>query len=73
MFFVNYNEAGNIVSYTEGEDASHNVAPADCKTLTFASAVPGLINSNGACLMKVDTKKKELVLINPVTIPKPIG
>ena len=73
MFFVNYNSNGNIVSYSGGADGSGNECPSDCQTLVFASDIPGFINSNGACMMKVDVENKLLVFINPQTIPKPIG
>ncbi len=73
MFFVNYNSDGKIVNYTGAPDASHNDCPADCQTLVFASDIPGFINSNGALMMKVDAVNKVLVLINPQTIPAPIG
>lgn len=73
MFFVNYDSSGNIISYTGAPDASDNAAPEGCGTLTFASDIPGFLNSNGVCIMKVDTVNKVLVFINPVTIPKPIS
>jgi len=72
MFFVNYNSAGNIISYCGAPDAAHNDVPDGCETLKFASDVPGFINSNGQCMMKVDVEKKLLVFTNPVTIPAPI-
>ena len=73
MFFVNYASDGKIVSYSGAPDGSLHECPADCETLVFAAEIPGFINSNGACMMKVDVEKKELVLINPQVIPKPIA
>lgn len=73
MFFVNYDPAGNIRSYCGAPYASHNDVPDDCNTLVFASDIPGFINSNGTLMMRVDIEKKELVFINPTSIPKPIA
>lgn len=73
MFFVNYNSEGKIISYCGAPDASHNDAPEGCQTLVFAADIPGFINFNGVCAMKVDVERKLLVFLNPVTIPAPIG
>ena len=76
MFFVNYLPTGQIVSYTGTPgtaDASVNDCPAGCSTLSFSQdEIPGFINSNGACMMQVDTTNNVLVYINPVAIPAPI-
>ena len=73
MFFVNYNSDGHIISYTSAPDALHNAVPDGCFMLTFANDIPGFINSNGVCMMKVDVNKKLLVYINPAVIPEPIA
>lgn len=74
MFFVNYDlKTGEIISYTGAQDDTDNDVSAEHGTLKFTSDIPGFINSNGACMMKVDVENKVLVFKNPVTIPKPIG
>lgn len=73
MFFVSYNSTGAVVSYSEGSDISTHDQPKDCETLTFATVIPGFTTPSGSCTMKVDLEKKELVFINPKTIPKPLG
>ena len=72
MFHVNYNSDGAIIGYgSSKEDAAVNDA-LGLKTLTFNCDIPGFINSNGACMMKVDVENRLLVFKNPTTIPKPI-
>lgn len=72
MFLVSYNKnTGAIVNYSNDAD-DHNT-PDGCETLSFASEIPGFLYASGTCAMKVDLEKKELVLINPQTIPKPIA
>lgn len=74
MFFISYDpKTGKVVNYTEAPDASHHAIADGCESLTFSTVPEGFINSNGNLMMKVDPEKKELVLINPKVIPKPIG
>lgn len=73
MFNVNYSlDTGLIVSYQEGPDASANVTPEGCATLSFAGHIPGMFHSNGAMLMKVDLDTQKLVFLNPQEIPDPL-
>ncbi len=73
MFYVHYqSETGNIVSYgSVNDDAAGNTA-AGLKTLTFNCDIPGFIDTNGRCMMKVDVERRLLVFKNPTTIPAPI-
>lgn len=73
MFTVNYTPDGNIVSYQGGVNASDNVCPAGCSSMSFASDIPGFFNVNNEPAMKVDTVNNVLVFINPVVIPAPIS
>lgn len=72
-FNVNYDRTGQIVSYQGGDDSSMNLCPDGCATLTFKDSFPQLFDANNNIAMKVDVKAKQLVFINPVVIPQPIG
>ena len=73
MFTVNYDKSGNIVSYQGGVDASDNVCPDGCSSMSFATDIPGFFGVNDQPTMKVDIVNNLLVFINPVTIPAPIS
>lgn len=73
IFRVNYElKNGDVVSYQEGGTDDDNHCPDGCATLVFADVVPGMLDYT-QMKMKVDVKKKELVFVNPVEIPKPIS
>lgn len=73
MFTIYFDpQTGSITDYKEDPVANTDAVPNGRSSFSFANIVPGMFNSNGLCLMKVDVQSQKLVLINPVQIPEPL-
>lgn len=74
MFFVNYRDTDGLIgSYSEGPDASQNLAPVGYSTLSFSVPFMGMFDTNFNVIMKINLETKQLEYINPPVIPQPIA
>ena len=72
-FRVAYNTDGAIVAYQEGGEDDQFQCPDGCLTLAFENPVRGMFNDQGTLLMTVDTVAKQLVLLDPIEIPRALS